>query len=131
MVRIKDGSGLVVEVDPLHNIHTVQVSYWYHGRTAGVLGTYDNDKTNDMMTSSHEVVDDVTSFVNSWEIGKKSCRTMNAARKVDADVDVDGERYKACGALFRELGSQLASCYSQVSFRCNHLKHDQLSVVKP
>ncbi|XP_041360319.1 uncharacterized protein LOC121376501 [Gigantopelta aegis] len=114
VIRIKDGSGLLVEVDPLHNIHTIHVSYWYHGRTAGVLGTYDNDKTNEMMTSSHEVVDDVTSFVNSWEIGKKSCRSMNAARKIDVDVDEDGKRYTACASLFKEPGSWLAPCYSQV-----------------
>merc|ERR1719454_635716 len=49
-VRVDNDHGFTVTCELPHNICTVNVSGWYYGKTAGLLGTYDNEHSNDFMT---------------------------------------------------------------------------------
>ena len=51
---------------------SVTVSGWYFGKTGGLLGVYDNEPANDLMTPQRQVEEDPEVFANSWAVGRCS-----------------------------------------------------------
>ncbi|XP_067678851.1 uncharacterized protein [Haliotis asinina] len=111
-ITIDDGTGLTVEVDPVNDIYTIGLSGWYHGRVAGLLGTFDNEGSNDMLSITRQKLTDVTAFANSWEVGRGSCRVSNKAIDVSM-VDVHSA-YPECVAYFKAQASPFRPCFSVV-----------------
>lgn len=112
-ITVDDGAGLTVEVDPVNDIYTIGLSGWYHGRVAGLLGTFDNENSNDMLSINRQKLTDVTDFANSWEVGRRSCRASNKATDISmANVD---SIYPECVAYFKAQTSQFRPCFSVVS----------------
>ncbi|XP_048255783.1 apolipophorins-like [Haliotis rufescens] len=111
-ITVDDGTGLTVEVDPVNDIYTIGLSGWYHGRVAGLLGTFDNENSNDMLSINRQKLTDVTDFANSWEVGHRSCRASNKATEISmANVD---SIYPECVAYFKAQTSQFRPCFSVV-----------------
>jgi len=85
---------------------------WYYGKTAGLMGTYDNEPANDMTTSDNTLASNVETLANSWTVGRR-CRPVN--RAVVAHHDDDSPRYRACAQLFNNESSIFRPCYRIVS----------------
>ena len=68
-----DGQGFNIVNDLKKQSYEVDVSHWFHGRTAGLLGVHDNERYNDMMTSDRHITTDVNKLANSWQVEEK-CR---------------------------------------------------------
>merc|ERR1711860_285689 len=62
-----------VKFDVPNDTYYFTLSGWFYGKTGGLLGTYDNERYNDIMTSSNRIVSDVTDFADTWEVDDK-CR---------------------------------------------------------
>merc|ERR1719481_247673 len=71
-ITLLNKKGLKVICNLVHNICTFKVSGWYFGKTGGLLGVYDNEPSNDRMTSTRVIVPDLKSFTDSWQVSK-SC----------------------------------------------------------
>ena len=56
------------------NTYTIKVNGWYFGRTTGLLGTYDNEPSNDLMTSYGKLSSSADRFTRTWDIGTTRCR---------------------------------------------------------
>ena len=91
-VVVRSGHGLVVDCSFRQSVCAFDVAGWHFGRTAGLLGTYDNEKANDLVASGFDAsaapahllnaADDakaVAAFAHSWKVGRKECRPLNHA----------------------------------------------------
>ena len=74
-------NGMTVMCDLPHNRCTVQVSGWYYGKTAGLLGTYDNEPYTDMLTADNSIAADMAQLADGWTVGQR-CQVVNRARQV-------------------------------------------------
>ena len=52
----------------------IELNGWYFGKVSGLLGTYDNEHSNDMMTSFGRVNGNAGRFSKSWDVGTARCR---------------------------------------------------------
>jgi len=53
---------------------TIKINGWYFGKTGGLLGSYDNEPSNDFMTSFGKVIGNGNRFAKTWEVGTATCR---------------------------------------------------------
>jgi len=109
-IRVDNDHGITVTCDLSHNMCTVNVSGWYFGKTGGLLGTYDNEPSNDFMTVERVPASSVEDFAASWSIGRQC--SANAAVVAPA---LGEEQYQACARLFEDRSSPLRPCFSQVN----------------
>ena len=69
-----DGAGsFAVTYDSTEDLYTVTINGWYFGKTGGLLGSYDNEPSNDMITSYGRRIDSVNRFARTWDIGVERC----------------------------------------------------------
>ena len=94
----------------VHNICTFKVSGWYFGKTGGLLGVYDNEPSNDRMTSNRMIVDDLKTFTNSWQI-TDSCAN-NYAEIVNDETEWDKQK---CSDYFEKTSSPMVPCFETVN----------------
>lgn len=113
LIRVADTfRGVDVTCDLPHDHCTLTVSGWYYGKTAGLLGTYDNEPSNDMTTIDKTQTTQPEELANGWTVGQR-CRSSNRAITVPQQPDT--RRYQACADLFQETTSSFRTCYRVVS----------------
>ncbi|XP_069109750.1 uncharacterized protein, partial [Argopecten irradians] len=67
------GRGFTVRHNQPTDMYDIGLSGWYFGKTGGLLGTYNNERRDDLMMPSRQLTNDVTSFADSWEVNDR-CR---------------------------------------------------------
>lgn len=112
IIRVRDGDDLTMEMDSSRGIYSVGISGWYHGRTAGLLGTYDNEPFNDLTDSERALARDVEDFANSWEVSARLCRSRNLAEI--SRLDGTEPEVEACSKHLNDSSSYYAPCFGQV-----------------
>jgi hypothetical protein len=110
-ISVKNDLGLSVVCDLPHDHCTVSMSGWYYGKTAGLLGTYDNEPANDFTTIDKTLVDRPEQMADGWSVGAR-CRPTN--RAVTSPIDVNTRRYRACAKYFSDPASTFRSCFKRV-----------------
>ena len=108
-ITLLNKKGLKVIYNLVHNICTFKVSGWYFGKTGGLLGVYDNEPSNDRMTSTRVIVDDLKTFTDSWQISD-SC--TNDYIKIEKD-DTEWDKQK-CADYFERTTSPMVPCFETV-----------------
>jgi len=112
-VVVENELGLQVICDLPHDHCTVAVSGWYYGKTAGLMGTYDNEQFNDFISTDKTIRDRPEEIAESWTVGAR-CRPTNYAR-VSRQPDTSSEVYRACAELFEDDSSVMRTCFKRVS----------------
>lgn len=105
-------NGLKLKCNLIRNICTISLSGWYHGKTAGLLGTYNHEKFDEFKRPKGQIANNVNMFAKSWEL-KKACKTNNLV--ADARINKNSDYYKLCKTHFEMKSSPLAACFSEVS----------------
>lgn len=111
-VRIDNDLGFSVVCDLVHDHCSVSVSGWYYNKMAGLLGTYDNEPSNDMTTVDNSVAETPEKLAYSWAVGQ-TCRPNNRAVVVQT-VDEDSKGYGICSRYFKNPGSLFRGCFRTV-----------------
>jgi len=111
-ISVKNDLGLDITCDLPHDHCTVAVSGWYYGKTAGLLGTYDNEPSNDFTTIDRSQAERPEQLADGWTVGTK-CRPINRAIATTT-VDPNTRRYRACAAHFLDMTSPFRACYRSV-----------------
>ena len=64
-----------IKVDYIKDMdyYTIVMNGFYFGKTNGLLGSYDNEPNNDMMTSFGKPISDADRFVRTWDVGSGKC----------------------------------------------------------
>ena len=110
-VIVSSDLGVNIDCDMVYDVCQVQTTGWYFGKVGGLMGTYDNEPSNDLMTSRRSVSRNVDEFVGSWA-KDRSCRNRNTARQVAPDVN--SPAYAMCARYFKEDSSPFRPCFGQV-----------------
>ncbi|KAL3871450.1 hypothetical protein ACJMK2_039447 [Sinanodonta woodiana] len=73
MVTLDAKNNFRVDYSTLLDRYVFTMSGWYFGKIAGLLGSYDNEPSNDFITSFGKVIDDERRFSSTWDVGSGSC----------------------------------------------------------
>ena len=112
-IFIENSQGLRVACNTLYNICSFTLSGWYFGKTGGLLGTYDNEPSNDWMTPDRRI-DSLPVFAQAWAINDQ-CLTQVTSQSDDEDPQLlDFESQSACQETFGAENSALMPCFSTV-----------------
>jgi len=111
-LEIYDKRGFHMSCSLSPNVCTFWTSGWHFGKLTGLLGTYDNEPTNDLRNPEGQIIQDVSVFAHSWRVGKNSgtCRLKNFAKDDVEPTDIDG----ICHNLLLNRSSPLRPCFNTV-----------------
>lgn len=86
-----------------------EISGWYFGKTAGVLGTMNNEPYDDFMTSRNFFTNNPEEFTNSWSL--KRCKE----KKPELESPSDTKMSPLCEQFFKS--NILSMCSDSVDMR--------------
>nr|CAD7432411.1 unnamed protein product [Timema monikensis] len=83
---------------------------WYFGKTAGLLGTMDNEPSTDFLTSQKTLETDIAKFAQSWLIDANKCSSNKnlATKAISGDPDVINQ----CDLFFKSKTSPFYTCFT-------------------
>jgi len=108
VITVDNALGINVACHMPDELCTVSISGWFHGKTAGLLGTYDHESSNDFLTSSKKVSEDLDIFARSWQVGSCSGYRNFARQQPQSAASV-------CDELFANTNSHFRPCYKIVN----------------
>ena len=111
-INIISKKGVKIVCNLPYDVCTVELSGWYFGKTAGLLGTYDNEPNNDFTTQAGAVVENMEEFALSWESSNRCSRNVNVAN-VFPEIP-ESQTAIACAKLFEDKFSILRPCFKIV-----------------
>lgn len=92
----------------------LELSGWYYGKTAGILGTMNNEAMDDGTSSDGTVVRDVAKFAGSWSIDARD--DCSRASNLTSTIKREDEEVvtEFCHDLFVNRSSEFVSCFDVV-----------------
>lgn len=107
IIRSKNGFQLSCNLQ--FDLCWLELSGWYFGKTAGILGTVNNEIYDDFLTSRNTVTEDQNLLKESWSLNK--CKHDLDKRN---DYDVSDTLLAICQSFFYSDHSQFANCFPYV-----------------
>lgn len=111
---IKSTNGFELNCNLQFDFCWFEVSGWYYGKTAGIMGTVNNEIYDEFLTSNHLITKDTIEFRQSWALQHggqlEKC-------KHDSDNDnnpISNELLNICDTYFRSKISPFANCFATV-----------------
>jgi C8 domain len=99
----------------LFDLCTFDVSGWYFGKTAGVLGTLNNEMYDDHMTANNQFATSQGQFVNSWSLPLPECQQKISETDMEyVRKNVDLKVANLCSTYFSNPLSYFEACFSVV-----------------
>ncbi|XP_067004188.2 uncharacterized protein [Anabrus simplex] len=107
--------GMALECNLYHDICTMELTGWYFGKTGGLLGTFDNEPSNDISLPDGTVTSDIQYFAKNWQVGKSShCRSRGQVNEEEEHVELTRQESKICSSYFQHSSSPLSGCFSHI-----------------
>ena len=88
----------------------IEVPIHYFGKTAGLLGNYNHEQFDDMITSDKVKTSEVDTFASSWNVGRR-CRVVNHAI-ISLNIE---DPSSICHKYFSSDSSPLRPCFKMVN----------------
>lgn len=112
---VRSNNGFELNCNLQFDICWFELSGWYYGKTAGLLGTMNNEIFDDSLASNHVNAQDPITFKNSWALNKCSVQgdEEDATPRVEP-ASVSNELLNICDTFFRSKISQFANCFAVV-----------------
>jgi len=105
-IEINDPSTLRFTYHLDREVATLDLRVWYFGKTAGLLGNYNREPRDDMVTPAGLKVDDEQVLLRNWET-MRGCRSKTMLfRELVKDTS---DEYKMCEKFFKDEDSPMAS----------------------
>ncbi|XP_056647213.1 uncharacterized protein LOC130451874 [Diorhabda sublineata] len=106
--------GFILECNMKFHTCIFEMSGWYFGKTAGLWGTYNNEPTDDFLTSNQTRAADsaLKIFGNSWSLDK-TCKN-DILERVERNKTSSKEILALCEEFFKSKVSQLSTCFPRV-----------------
>ncbi|XP_031778090.1 uncharacterized protein LOC100118388 isoform X3 [Nasonia vitripennis] len=105
-----------LECNLKYDLCTLELAGWYHGKTAGLLGTMSNEPYDDALASSGRYERDVAEFARSWAL-EPECRLgpgEPAPRPARPARPLEQAQGPFCRELFSNKSSEFSSCFGIV-----------------
>nr|CAD7407930.1 unnamed protein product [Timema cristinae] len=115
MINIDSVRGFSLRCNLKFDTCTFTLSGWYFGKTAGLLGTMDNEPSTDFLTSQKTLETDIAKFAQSWLIDANKCSSNKnlATKEISGDPDVINQ----CDLFFKSKTSPFYTCFTVVDPR--------------
>jgi hypothetical protein len=84
---------------------------WYFGKTAGLLGTMDNEPIDDMLSSNGYLEPELFKFTESWSLNENSCSAYTSVQRKSSP---SAQIVEICDSYFKHKTSSLFTCFSVV-----------------
>ncbi|XP_051877798.1 apolipophorins-like [Pristis pectinata] len=108
-VKVSDQNGVTVSCDMQHEFCSLTLPGWYHGISAGLFGTNDNEAGNEFTLPNHSQAENVQEFAEEWQIDAV-CHTTDKKIK-----QCFGSAFQYfCKTLFKGTYSPLRNCFKVV-----------------
>lgn len=106
---VQSSKGFQLNCNMQFDLCWFEVSGWYFGKTAGLLGTINNEQFDDFVSPNNQISMTRDEFIDSWSL--KQCeRHTNEHQVYNSSTDV----FDICNAFFVIKTSQFASCFPYV-----------------
>ncbi|CAG7726200.1 unnamed protein product [Allacma fusca] len=114
---VKNYKGMSLSCNVVYRICQVHLSGWYSRKTAGLLGTMDNEPWTDMLRSNRKPVADLNEMIKSWDISDEtdSCMIPTPSLQKPPGSLPDSRNVATCNRFFGYILSTLQPCYSTVN----------------
>lgn len=93
------------------NLCTLELSGWYYGKIAGLLGTMNNEQFDDNLGSNKLLLKDTGSLARSWSIDKDCTDATNYVNKTQHQ---DKTISTFCNELFVNKSSEFGICFGVI-----------------
>nr|XP_012235380.1 PREDICTED: uncharacterized protein LOC105679739 [Linepithema humile] len=93
------------------NLCTLELSGWYYGKIAGLLGTMNNEQFDDNLGSNKLLLKDTGSLARSWSINENCADAANHANKTQRQ---DSAISTFCNELFVNKSSEFGICFNVI-----------------
>jgi hypothetical protein len=104
--------GLKVSCNLIYDVCTVGLKRHNYGKSAGMLGTNDNEPNNDMILPDRSNVRDVGKFAAEWNV-KPDCRSQRNHAPAMIKQEIKSIPTK-CREMFTSSSSPLSRCFTLV-----------------
>lgn len=114
VVTVTSRLGFKVQCNLEFDVCHFEMSGWYFGKIAGVLGTMNNENFDDLTTSDNEIIENKEKFIESW-ITKGSRHESNTTT-----TTIEGEFHEGllrnCDTFFKQQKtSYFTNCFLTVN----------------
>uniref|UniRef100_A0A8C6DW92 Vitellogenin domain-containing protein n=1 Tax=Moschus moschiferus TaxID=68415 RepID=A0A8C6DW92_MOSMO len=106
-IELTSEDGISITCDVHAGLCSLTLSVWQHGLSAGLLGTNDNEASNELMLPDGTVASSLEEFALAWQVAG-DCRAVEKTRPACP------EQSPTCRAFFHDPHSSLASCFGVV-----------------
>lgn len=112
---IKSKNGYELNCNLQFDFCSFEISGWYFGKTAGIMGTVNNEIYDDFLTSNHLITKDINEFTSSWAL-KKNEENNQCKQEINAEqsLPISNELLNICDTYFRSKVSPFANCFATV-----------------
>lgn len=94
------------------NLCSLELSGWYYGKTAGLLGTMSNEQFDDHLASNGVIAKNIDSLAHSWAID--DC-VSDATNRVSSTMHEDSVVSDFCENLFVNKSSEFGICFGVIN----------------
>lgn len=113
---IKSKNGFQLSCNLQFDFCSFEVSGWYFGKTAGIMGTVNNEMYDDFMTSKHVIAKEQNEFKLSWTLNhadqSKQCK--HDLTTEEPYHPPSNELLNMCDTYFRSKVSPFANCFATI-----------------
>lgn len=109
VVTVSSRRGIVVRCNLEFDVCSIELSGWHFGKIAGVLGTMNNEKFDDLTMSDNEISNDHSELTESWKL--PSCSAVETKPRANNKIE---RNQKSCDVYFKQKTSYFATCFSIV-----------------
>ncbi|XP_065749279.1 uncharacterized protein [Phocoena phocoena] len=106
-IELTSEDGVSVVCDLHASLCSLTLSVWQHGLSAGLLGTNDNEASNELMLPDGTVASSLEEVTPAWQVGG-DCRAMEKTRLACPVQSL------TCRAFFQDPRSSLGNCFGVV-----------------
>ncbi|XP_070341027.1 uncharacterized protein [Equus asinus] len=106
-IELTSEDGISVACDVRAGLCSLTLGLWQHGVSAGLLGTNDNEASNELMLPDGTVAGSLEEFTLAWQVGG-DCRTVEKTQQACPGQSAP------CLACFQDPGSSLGDCFRVV-----------------
>ncbi|KAG8186039.1 hypothetical protein JTE90_007425 [Oedothorax gibbosus] len=110
-IVVDDRHHVQVRCNLVHHLCTFNIPGWFYGKTAGLLGTYNYESSDEFKRPKGQIANSATVMAKSWEL-KKGCKSNNLLSEVK--INENAEYYRLCEAYFEDRSSPLSACFYEV-----------------
>lgn len=112
VVTVTSRLGFKVQCNLEFDVCHFEMSGWYFGKIAGVLGTMNNENFDDLTTSDNEVIESKEKFIKSWIT--KGNQPERDSTNASIDNELQEGLLRNCDTFFKQKTSYFTNCFLTV-----------------